>query len=104
MNILFIDTSNNKEITVAIEIDGKKEVLTKHSDIWKSQVVLPLVDELLRKHNLKVQDLNSIQVNEGPGSFTGLRVGAAIANTLGTYLKIPVNRKKVGEIIEPKYQ
>jgi tRNA threonylcarbamoyladenosine biosynthesis protein TsaB len=101
---LIIDTSNNKEISIGLEIDGKTDIIVKQSDVWKSQIVLPLIDKLLKKHNLTLQDINAIMFNEGPGSFTGLRVGAAIANTLGTYLKIPINGKKVGEIVEPEYK
>jgi tRNA threonylcarbamoyladenosine biosynthesis protein TsaB len=103
MNILHIDASNNKEITVALEMDGKKDMLTKQSETWKAQIVLPLIQELLRKHNLTLKDIHAVQVNRGPGSFTGLRVGVAIANTLGAWLKIPINGKKVGEIVEPVY-
>lgn len=103
MNILHIDTSNNKIIYIALEIDGIKDEINKQSDTWKSQVVLPLIQELLKKQNITLQDLNEIKVNSGPGSFTGLRVGVTIANTLGTQLKIPINSKPVGEIVTPIY-
>src|SRR3989344_5956169 len=98
MIILIIDTSDNKKISVGLEIDGEKDFITKATDIWKAQIVLPLIQELLEKHKLKPRNINKIEVNPGPGSFTGLRVGAAIANTLGTWLKIPINGKKIGEI------
>lgn len=100
---LLIDTSNNKEIKVGLNIEGKEEILTQQSDLWKAQAVLPLLDSLLKKNNLTLKDINSIELSEGPGSFTGLRVGAAIANALGAWLKIPINGKKVGEIVEPNY-
>lgn len=103
MNKLLIDTSNNKEIIVGLEINGEKDVITQTADLWKSQAVLPLITQLLDKHSLKLSDINEISVNEGPGSFTGLRVGVTIANTLGTFLAIPVNGRKVGEIVEPNY-
>ncbi len=47
--------------------------------------------------------LKEIRVNTGPGSFTGLRVGASIANALGFLLKISVNSKKIGEGVFPIY-
>lgn len=102
MCILIIDTSSNKEIKVGLEIDGKKHVLTHLID-RKNQEVLPLIEKLLKKYKLKLKDLTEIKVNSGPGSFTGLRVGVSIANTLGFLLKIPINGKKVGEIVEPVY-
>jgi tRNA threonylcarbamoyladenosine biosynthesis protein TsaB len=55
----------------------------------------------LRKNNFEVKDIKEIEVNTGPGSFTGLRVGISVANTLGFVLKIPVNGKKTE--IEIKY-
>jgi tRNA threonylcarbamoyladenosine biosynthesis protein TsaB len=100
--ILFIDTSSNREIKVGLEIGGKEDVLTHPVD-RKTQEVLPLTQRLLKKHKIQLKDLTGIRVNPGPGSFTGLRVGVSVANTLGYLLKIPVNGKKVGELIEPRY-
>lgn len=102
MNTLIIDTSSNKEIEVGLKMDDKEFVLKNTVD-RKNQEVLPLIEKLLKKHKLSLKDLNSIEVNPGPGSFTGLRVGVSIANTLGFLLKIPINGKKVGEYVEPVY-
>lgn len=104
MNTLYIDTSNNKKITVGLEVDGTKDMIEKETNMWKAQIVLPMIQELLKKHNLRLQHIQKISLHPGPGSFTGLRVGAAIANTLGAWLKIPINGKKAGEIVEPVYQ
>ena len=101
--ILFIDTSNNKEVKVGLEIDGKKYLVEQAIDYRKAQAVLPIAQELLVEHKLTLQDITAIEVNTGPGSFTGLRVGVAIANTLGFLLKIPVNNNPVGESVEPVY-
>ena len=100
--ILVIDTSSNKEISVGLEIDGKMEIL-KHAVDRRTQAVLPLTEKLLKKNKLTLKNLTGIKVNPGPGSFTGLRVGVSVANTLGYLLKIPINGKKVGELVEPKY-
>jgi len=101
MNILYIDTSSNREITVAIESNGKKDEVTKVLESHRDQVVLPLILELLNKHQLVFGDLEAIEVNPGPGSFTGLRVGVAIANALSYSLKIPVNGTR--NPVEPRY-
>ena len=58
---------------------------------------------MLERNKLKIQISKKSEVNRGPGSFTGLRVGVAIANALGFLLKIPVNGKRVGELEEPVY-
>lgn len=102
--VLFIDTSSNEKVSVGVEFDDKKDVIERDLDKRKAQAVLPMIDELLKKHGLKVGDLSSIEVFEGPGSFTGLRVGAAIANALAYSLKIPINSKKIGEFVEPVYE
>ena len=101
--ILFIDTSNNKEVMVGLEIDGKENFSRQPLDTRKAQAVLPMVDALLKKHQLSLQDISEIKVNPGPGSFTGVRVGVSIANALGFLLNIPVNGKKAGETVEPVY-
>ncbi|MBI2019279.1 hypothetical protein HYS95_01250 [Candidatus Daviesbacteria bacterium] len=68
-----------------------------------SQVLLPLIIKLLQIDTPGVsnhvsnhwRDLEGIEVETGPGSFTGLRVGVSVANALGFALGIPVNGKKL---------
>lgn len=97
---LFIDTSKRDEVKVAVELNGK--VYKKTVKNVQSQNVLVLIKELLKSKKIKLSDITEIKVNEGPGSFTGLRVGVSVANALGFALKIPVNGKKAGEV-QPKY-
>ena len=99
---LYIDTSSNQRTVVRL---GEKE-LVQDSSVWHSQVVLPMIQKLLRATRHKLSAITEIEVNPGPGSFTGLRVGVAIANALGYALKIPVNGKKVSDldIVEPQYE
>lgn len=103
MNILYIDTSDSKQTIIGLQVDRKKDVLKKQSMKWKSQAVLPLIQTILKKKKIALSEIDEIHVNEGPGSFTGLRVGIAVANTLATILKIPINGKEIGEIAEPRY-
>lgn len=101
--ILKIDTSSNKQISIELDIDGKKDELTEDATFLRSEATLPAIEKLIERNNLEIQDIERIEVNKGPGSFTGLRVGIAIANTLGFLLGVPVNGKKVGELEEPVY-
>lgn len=82
MLTLLIDTADNKEIKVGLVIGGKKYWLKRKVNFQKAQVVLPMIDELLKKHYLKLSQLEKIEVNSGPGSFTGIRVGLSVANAL----------------------
>lgn len=99
---LFIDTSSNQK--TIIKLDDLE--LIQDSKVDRSQVILPMIENLLTTNNKQLTDLTEIEVVEGPGSFTGLRVGVAIANALGFALKIPVNGKKPWEldIVEPIYE
>lgn len=99
---LFIDTSDSEKIVVGI--DGEKFETKARQEA--SQKLLPFIDELLNKKKKSIKDISGIEVNTGPGSFTGLRVGVSVANAIGWVLKIPVNGKKVDKdhFTEIKYQ
>ena len=101
--ILTIDTSDNKKISVGLEINNRRDEITQDSTVLRSEAALPVIEKLLQKNNLNVSQIDEIKINKGPGSFTGLRVGISIANALSFLLKIPVNKKKVGELEEPVY-
>ena len=101
--ILTIDTSDNKKISIGLEIDGKKNEITQDSTVLRSEAALPVIEKLLKKNKVGINQIDEIKINKGPGSFTGLRVGVSIVNALSFLLKIPVNEKKVGELEEPVY-
>jgi len=99
--VLSIDTSDSKETRVALVFDGKRYEKTTQSVVLKAQSVLPLMETLLTEHHLGFADIADIELHTGPGSFTGLRVGAAIANALGFFLQIPVNGQRT--LVVPLY-
>ena len=101
--ILSIDTSKSKSITVGISIDGKSNFISSQAKNIKSEATLPLIDILLKKENLDIEDIDGVEVNLDKGSFTGLRVGASIANALSFLLKVKINNKKIGELARPVY-
>lgn len=100
--ILEIDTSDNKKAIVKLDA----EQLEVRSGLGSAQNILPAIEKLLKKKKASLSDLKEIKVKTGPGSFTGLKVGVTIANSLGYLLGIPVNGKKVGpqDVVEPKYE
>jgi tRNA A37 threonylcarbamoyladenosine modification protein TsaB len=97
---LFIDTTDNKKAIVKV---GEVEI-TKSYKSPRSQDILGLINEALKKANIEKEDLTAIRVNPGPGAFTSTRVGVAVANALGLALKIPLNGQQVGEIVKPIYE
>jgi len=97
---LYIDTHDNSKTIVGLD----QERLEKPTGPDKSQQVLGLINQILKKNEKTLEDLTEIEVEIGPGSFTGLRVGISVANALGWALKIPINNKKTGELVEPKYE
>lgn len=93
--ILHIDTKDQKQIRVSLKKDGKVIKSLSKRNKYGSQVLLPLIMKLLRTTNYELQTLKEIEVETGPGSFTGLRVGVSVANTLAYSLGIPVNGKRL---------
>ena len=75
MKILAIDTSA-LTATAAILADGKLicEISTTTA-LNHSVTVMPMIDELLRKVNMDISEIDLFACSEGPGSFTGLRIG-----------------------------
>lgn len=102
-NILYIDTSDNKKISVRLETKGEQYSASSSNLKTRAQVTLFLIDKVCKKAGIKAHEIDLVRVKRGPGSFTGLRVGISIANALSFALGIPVNDKKVGEIETPKY-
>ncbi len=90
MKILAIDSSG-LVASAALLMDGI--LVAEYTVDYKkthSQTLLPMVDEILRMTQQELIEIDAIAVSEGPGSFTGLRIGAATAKGLGLVLKKPI--------------
>lgn len=90
MKILGIDSSG-LVATVALQSD---DILvgeyTIHNQKTHSQTLLPMIHDMLELAGTGAEELDAIAVAAGPGSFTGLRIGAATAKGLGQALGIPL--------------
>lgn len=88
--ILMIDTSTDL-CSVAIS-KGSEILLSKVIREPKAHAVAlaPLIEASLKQIGISANDLNSIAVTSGPGSYTGLRVGASIAKGMCYALNIPL--------------
>lgn len=89
--ILVLQTTVLGRISVWLVRDRKIIASRKIEVEWHgSDRALAVVDQTLRQKNKTVNDLKKIIVVRGPGSFTAVRTGLIIANTLGMILHIPV--------------
>lgn len=90
MTTLLIDTSNQP---LAVAIMNENQILLNHqSNIKKnhSLQLMPVIENMLKEANIVPKDLTEIVVANGPGSYTGLRIGITTAKTLAYALNIPV--------------
>ena len=101
---LTIDSRDAKKTEISVVGDGVEEKVTSDAPQSHSQVILPYIEEALKKHAATLTDIADITVLVDHGSFTGRRVGVTIAQTLGVLLQIPVNGKPAGEPIDIPYE
>ena len=79
MITLFIDTSN-QDVSIALLKDGKIiNKITKSIPNEHSKYAVSYIDEVLKKSEITPKEVQSIMVVNGPGSFTGVRIGLTIA-------------------------
>ena len=98
-----IDTSAIREARVTLTgPDGL--VLGECSMEGKSQTILPALEKVLADTNATIDDITGIRVHTGPGSFTGVRVGVAVAKIISLLLGIDVNGGKPWENIDILYE
>lgn len=96
-----IDTTDIHTTSVRLIIRGTTHEERREKRKPTSQILLPLIMSMLAEHSLTLSDITDVSVAMGPGSFTGLRVGVAVANTLGHMLNIPVNGTR--SLVLPTY-
>lgn len=91
MRVLYIDTSSSylysgivcdNELIASIKEDLGQEL---------SRVALPKIASMFEENTIKPTDIDKIIVVNGPGSFTGIRVGLTIAKVYAWSLNIPIS-------------
>lgn len=99
---LNIDTSAPTGSAVKLYINETESIVTVKGPS-SAQHVLGAIATLLQKEKLSPEDIQSISVHTGPGSYTGLRIGAAIAQALGLLLSVRVNSQAPGDAVHLIY-
>ena len=88
MLTLCMDTSHVLLVVSLIEDD--KVIAKTQEYCWKkqSEEIFPALDKLMNEANKKVEDIDSIVITEGPGSYTGVRIAMTIAKVFAATKKI----------------
>ena len=82
MKYLFINSAT-ANLVVAILIDGKITYLYDNDDDKDtSSKIMPVIDEAFKKSCITPKEIDKIFVVNGPGSFTGIRVGLTVAKVI----------------------
>ena len=89
MKILALETSA-KSVSAAVVENGVVLCSAyQNTGLTHSRTLMPLVDGMLRAADLTAGDMELIAVAQGPGSFTGLRIGVSAAKGLAWTLDVP---------------
>ena len=85
MLLLGIDTSGKTASAALFNTDS--EVFLAESTLYTqkthSQVIMPMVKDILEQTGKTVNDIGAVAVADGPGSYTGLRIGVAAVKAMG---------------------
>lgn len=90
MRILALDSSG---LVATVAILEDEQMIAEYTVNYKkthSQTLLPMLDEIVKMTEFDLSTIDAIAVAGGPGSFTGLRIGAATAKGLGLALNKPL--------------
>lgn len=90
MRVLYIDTSSSYLYSAIVEDNNCISAVSEEYGQSLSEIALPKIVEMFQKNNLSPKDVDKIIVVNGPGSFTGIRIGITIAKVYAWSLNIPI--------------
>ena len=90
MRYLYIDTSSSYLYTAIVEDNKVLSEIKEEYGQSLSEVALPRIASMFEDNNIKPKDIDKIIVVNGPGSFTGIRIGLTIAKVYAWGLNIPI--------------
>jgi tRNA threonylcarbamoyladenosine biosynthesis protein TsaB len=103
-HILAFDTAmSGCSVAVLDTVTGQAISETKAMVRGQSELLVPMVDEIVAKAGITFQDLSLIVTTIGPGAFTGLRIGLSAARSFALALDIPVAGVTTTEVLAQKF-
>jgi tRNA threonylcarbamoyladenosine biosynthesis protein TsaB len=90
VKILALRTDKPQAELYIYEDDKKLAEINWQAHLKLAETLNTKIDEILKESSISYEDLNGVAVYEGPGSFTGLRIGISTANALAYGLGIPI--------------
>jgi tRNA threonylcarbamoyl adenosine modification protein YeaZ len=90
MRILYIDTSSSYLYTAIVDNNKVLGEIKEEFGQSLSEVALPRIVSMFEDNKLNPKDIDKIIVVNGPGSFTGIRIGITIAKVYAWSLNIPI--------------
>jgi len=89
MRLLAIDTAT-ESCSAALWVDGTMHHRMTVQARLHAEYILPFINELLQQAQINKSDIQGLIVGQGPGAFTGVRIGVGVAQGLALALGIPV--------------
>ncbi len=89
MNYLALDAST-EACSVALQLDSKIYASYELCPQSHSLRLLPMIDDLLKEAGIELADIDGLIFGQGPGSFTGVRIGVGVAQGLAFSANLPV--------------
>lgn len=87
---LFLDTTGSY-LNIALHHEGTLlENIHESALRSQSELIIPRLQELLTKYSLTVDNIDSIVITKGPGSYTGVRIAMTVAKILCSMKDIPL--------------
>lgn len=90
MKMLAVDSSG---LVASVALLTEDTIVAEYNVNYKkthSQTLMPMLDTIMKMVDISLEEIDYIAISEGPGSFTGLRIGSATVKGLGLALNKPI--------------
>lgn len=88
MYILALETTGPNASVAIINESGDTVELKNNEVLNHLQYLMPMTQELMQKQGLQLGDMTAIAASQGPGSFTGIRIGVSSARALAQVMEL----------------